>query len=198
MNSSFGPVVRIDAVVLAAGSSSRMGAVNKLVVPVDGVPMVRRVIDAAQSSRVERTFVVVRPGADEVCDCISEDVTVLVNEDAELGMSTSVRTGLEATDADGVVILLGDMPWIRADLIDTLIDAFEIGRVCVPTTEGRRGNPVLWSRELFGELADVDGDRGGRDLVDRGGDRVRWVDVGTDAILRDVDRPTDLHESPGP
>jgi molybdenum cofactor cytidylyltransferase len=113
------------------------------------------------------------------------------------GLSTSVRAGLDAVPAevDGAVICLGDMPQVRAELIDRLIAAFDPERgalVVVPTIEGKRGNPVVWSRRFFPELTGLEGDVGARHLIGRYTEAVVEVPLADKAALIDVDTPEAL------
>ena len=93
------------------------------------------------------------------------------------GLSTSVKTGLAAVpaEADGAIVCLGDMPQVRAPLIDKLIAAFDPERgalVVMPTIDGKRGNPVVWSRRFFPELMALEGDVGARNMI--AAMRKRW------------------------
>jgi molybdenum cofactor cytidylyltransferase len=119
------------------------------------------------------------------------------NPDYTDGLSTSLRTGLNAlpADVDGVVVLLADMPQVDVTLIDRLIAAFDPEKgalAVVPTIEGKRGNPVLWSRRFFPELAAVEGDVGARHLIGRYAEAVVEVPVTGSAALADVDTPEAL------
>jgi molybdenum cofactor cytidylyltransferase len=124
-------------------------------------------------------------------------VKTVHNPDYTDGLSTSLRTGLNAlpADVDGVVVLLADMPQVDVTLIDRLIAAFDPEKgalAVVPTIEGKRGNPVLWSRRFFPELAAVEGDVGARHLIGRYAEAVVEVPVTGSAALADVDTPEAL------
>jgi molybdenum cofactor cytidylyltransferase len=98
-------------------------------------------------------------------------------------------------EADGVVVCLGDMPQVDAALIDRLISAFDPERgalAVMPTIEGRRGNPVLWSRRFFPDLMAIEGDVGARHLIERYSEAVVEVPVAGKAALIDVDTPEAL------
>ena len=99
------------------------------------------------------------------------------------------------------MILLGDMPLVTPEIIGRLIAAFNPGEgraICVPVHEGRRGNPVLWGREFFAEIAKLDGDEGARRLLAAHADGLREVDAGSAAIHRDFDTPESLAELQAP
>ena len=95
-------------------------------------------------------------------------------------------------EADGAVVCLGDMPLIDAQLIDRLIDALRrtaANSIAVPVADGRRGNPVLWSRRFFRELMTLDGDIGARHLIAKHGEAVTQVPVEGDSAFLDIDTP---------
>ncbi|QDX80112.1 hypothetical protein B9N43_01880 [Denitratisoma sp. DHT3] len=194
---------RIAALVLAAGRSSRMGERNKLLCPVEGVPMVRRAVESALASRCAQVMVVSGHQSREVLAALEGcAVSRVFNPDYAAGMASSLRVGLQAlpADTDGVLVLLADMPWVAAAHLDQLIAAFDPARpeILVPERDGRRGNPVLWPRHDFAELERIEGDVGGRVLMQRHEERVRGVRFASDAIFADVDTPQALAETVRP
>lgn len=193
---------RIAALVLAAGRSTRMGGRNKLCCDVDGVPMVRRVVDAALASRCEQTLVITGYDAEAVATAIGEaPVTLVHNANHAEGIAASLRCGLRAVscNSDGAVIVLGDMPWVSAEHIDALIAAFDpvAPSIVAPQRDGRRGNPVLWPYRYFDAILALHGDQGARDLLKRHAATMTLVTVDDDAIFTDVDNPEDLERPPG-
>ena len=191
---------KVGAVILAAGQSRRMGAVNKLLADVDGLPMVTHIVDAAQASKAAPIVVVTGHESDRVRTALAgKDVVFVDNPDYAEGLSTSLRRGLNAlpADVDGAVICLGDMPNVTAGHLDRLIDAFspEAGRsVCVPTSAGKRGNPVLWARRYFREISEVAGDVGARHLIGAHEEAVHEVEMPDAGVLLDLDTPEALAE----
>lgn len=198
MSASAPGEVRVAAVVLAAGRSTRMGDANKLLAPIDGTPMIARVVDAALASRAEPVVLVTGHDAERVCAAIEgRDVQRAHTAGAFRGMSASLGAGLAALDdsIDAAIVCLGDMPWIEARHLDALIGAFAARsgcRICVPVHEGRRGNPVLWPKRHFAALRALAGDVGGRALLARHRGEVVPVPIAEDGVLRDVDTPDDL------
>jgi molybdenum cofactor cytidylyltransferase len=188
---------RIGAVILAAGQSSRMGS-NKLLAPVDGKPMVRHAVEAAVASAAEPVVVVTGNDGGAVRERLEGlAVRFIDNPDFSKGLSTSLKCGVSTlpADCDGALILLGDMPAVSAALIDTLIAAFDPmeGRsICVATRGGRRGNPVLWARRFFPEIAALEGDAGAKSLMTRHPDLLCEVEAADDAPLTDIDTPDAL------
>jgi molybdenum cofactor cytidylyltransferase len=189
---------RIAAIVLAAGRSTRMGAGNKLLADVAGKPMVRHAVEAALESQARPVLVVTGHQADDVRAALAGlDVTFVANPDFAQGLSSSLKAGIRAipADATGSLVLLGDMPRIGAPHLDAMIAAFASDAslpIVVPVHEGRRGNPVLWPADLFSEMLALEGDAGARSLLARHAHRVREIDLGTDAVLMDVDTPDAL------
>jgi molybdenum cofactor cytidylyltransferase len=189
---------RIAAIVLAAGRSTRMGAANKLVADVGGKPMVRHAVEAALASHARPVLVVTGHQADHVRAALAGlDVTFVANPDFAQGLSSSLKAGIRAvpTDATGALVLLGDMPRIGAAHLDAMIAAFasEAGAaIVVPMNQGQRGNPVLWPADHFSDMLALEGDAGARSLLARHAHRVREIDLGTDAVLMDVDTPDAL------
>jgi molybdenum cofactor cytidylyltransferase len=175
-----------------------MGDLNKLLAPIEGTPMVARVVDAALTARADPVVVVTGHDADRVAAAVSErDVIVAHNPNAARGLSTSLRAGLAmlAADVDATLVCLGDMPWVGAEHLDALIRAFAARRdrpICVPVHDGGRGNPVLWPARHFSELGALVGDVGGRQLLRRYREEIESVRMSDEAITRDVDTPADL------
>ncbi len=188
----------ITALVLAAGQSRRMGGANKLLCPVDGTPMLTRVVDSALKSRANPVIVVTGFEDRRVRHALEgREVTFVHNPDYAQGMATSLGRGVKAAprDTGGIIVCLGDMPHVAAAHIDRLIATHAADSecaICVPVFDGRRGNPVLWDRRFFAGLAAIEGDTGGRALLKRYADCVCTVEMEDSAILGDVDTPEDL------
>lgn len=190
-----GPVTDpVAAVVLAAGSSSRMAPQHKLLVQDGtGTAMVARVVDHVLSSTARPVIVVVGHRADEVRAALAGRPVQFVYAAAfEDGLSASLRTGINAVPkgARAALVCLGDMPLVTGPMIQRLIDAYDPdeGRsVIVPTYQGKLGNPVLWDRRFFPDMARLSGDMGARPLLDRYAEHVAPLELSSDAVLRDFD-----------
>ncbi|MDX1432119.1 MAG: molybdopterin-binding/glycosyltransferase family 2 protein [Gammaproteobacteria bacterium] len=190
---------RVAALVLAAGQSKRMGARNKLLERVDGVPMVAHAVDAARAAAGGRVYVVTGHEAARIAEALAgrEDVHFVHNPRYAEGLSTSLAAGLAALDADvdAALVCLGDMPRVTRAHIEALLAAFdpEEGRaICVPLWAGQRGHPVLWARRFFDDIATIKGDVGARHLLGEYADLVCEVPVADDGVLLDVDSPDAL------
>jgi len=189
---------RIAAVVLAAGRSTRMSGSNKLLAEIGGKPLIRIVVEQALASRAKPVIVVTGHERERVEAALAGlAVRFVHNPDFASGLGGSLRTGIAAVpaDADGAIVCLGDMPQVDAALIDRLIAAFDPEKgalAAMPTIDGKRGNPVLWSRRFFPDLMAIEGDVGARHLIGRYGEAVVEVPVTGKAALVDVDTPEAL------
>jgi molybdenum cofactor cytidylyltransferase len=188
----------VGALVLAAGQSRRMGTLNKLLIEIDGVPMVRRVVEMLRQSKVDPIVVVTGHEHERIAAALKDlGVTLAHNPEFAQGLSTSLKVGIAALggDVDGALVCLGDMPRVTAAEVDRLIGAFNPveGRgIVVPTLNGKRGNPVLWSKRFFPEMRQVAGDVGARHLIGAYPEMVAEVEMAGDGVLTDIDTPQAL------
>ena len=189
---------RIGALLLAAGQSRRMGGPNKLLAEIDGVPMVVRVAQRLLASRA-RPIVAVLGNQAEAIDAVLGKLPVerVRNPDFADGLSTSLKRGIATLpdDLEGVIVCLGDMPLISGRHLERLIAAFnplEGRAIIVPTRRGKRGNPVLWSKRFFAEMAGLAGDVGAKHLIGDHAELVAEVEMDDDAVLVDIDTPEAL------
>jgi molybdenum cofactor cytidylyltransferase len=197
-------VTRVGAVVLAAGQSARFRAAGgssatKLVETLGGEPIVRMAAEAALASRARPVIVVTGYARSAVEAALAGlDVETADNPEYSSGLASSLKVGLSAMPADvaGALVLLGDMPWIEARLVDALIDAFlanERALAALPTRGGRRGNPVLLRRGLFDAAMRLEGDEGARRLIcSLGADELIEVEAPDAGVIVDIDTPADL------
>src|SRR2546426_8588489 len=158
----------VGAVILAAGSSSRMPGSQKLLLDIDGVPMVRHVLEAASEGGCHQTVVVY--AEDDVKRAINGRAELVFNPKAQSGMASSMQVGLRAmrTEIEAAMILLGDQPLVGSRTVATLLRAWrrEGSRPAVAAA-GAEGwaPPVILSRELWGELFALTGDAGARQVL---------------------------------
>jgi molybdenum cofactor cytidylyltransferase len=159
----------IAGIVLAAGRSSRLGRPKQLL-PLHGEPLIRHTLRQVLASSLDEVILVIGHKADEVrAAAAGLPVECVLNADAAAGQSTSVRAGLAALspDVESAVFVLGDQPGVDPNVIDALVAAWRESRspVVAPRYEDRIGNPVLFDRRVFPELALLEGDAGARPVV---------------------------------
>lgn len=188
----------IIGVVLAAGASRRFGA-QKLLVPIAGVPLVRRTCESLLATPLAGLVVVLGRDAAAVSAVLEGlDLETVTNPRYGDGMSTSLRAGLLAIPdtARAVLVALGDQPGVGPAIVEPLIERYQAsgGPIVAPLyRRGVRGNPVLFDRSLFPELQRVSGDEGARSVIASDPSRVTLVPLDVDEPP-DVDRPGDLAE----
>ncbi len=191
---------KISAIVLAAGRSTRMGPENKLLKTIDGAPMVRQCVENLLVGRIDQVTVVTGYEREAVEAALREfPVSFVHNPDFCDGLSTSLKAGIaeQSDSTDAALVALGDMPLITPALIGKLISAFdpEEGRgICVPTFEGKRGNPVLWGADYFPAMAGLSGDTGAKHLLAEFSEAVCEVEAPERSVLQDFDTPEAFDE----
>ena len=189
---------RIAAIVLAAGRSTRMGPLNKMLAEIGGKPLVRIAAEQALASRAKPVIVVTGHQHEQVEAALAGlPVRFVHNPDYAEGLGTSLRTGIAAVPAEagGAIVCLGDMPQVDSGLIDKLLAAFDPEKgalIVVPSIDGKRGNPVVWSRRFFNELMAISGDVGARHLIGQYAEVMTEVQLSGEAALTDVDTPESL------
>ncbi len=188
----------VAGIVLAAGASRRMGAANKLLAEIEGIPMVARAVDAVLASGADPVLVVTGHESEKIRATLAgRAVRFVHNADYAAGLSGSLKAALAALpdEAEGALVCLGDMPLVTARHLARLVEAFRAEdrpAICVPTHEGRRGNPSLWHRRFFGEMGEVTGDAGARALIGAHADAVVEVEMPDPGVLVDIDTPEAL------
>ena len=173
---------------------------NKLLVPIDGVPLVRRVAGRIADAGFAEVVAVLGFEAERVAAALAGlAIRTVVNPEHEVGQMTSVRAGLAALGAPsaGVMICLGDMPALTTADYRAIAAGFFArarGTVLVPTYRGARGNPIVLDRPALADILARDARFGCRQYVARNADIVATLELGFDAILRDVDHPEDANK----
>ncbi|MGH7820823.1 MAG: nucleotidyltransferase family protein, partial [Candidatus Binatia bacterium] len=184
---------RIAAVVLAAGESRRMKGTNKLLMEVDGRPVVSRVVEAVREAGVPDIYVVVGHQADEIRRAVG-GVAFVENQAYATGMAASLRAGVAALpeDVDAALICLGDMPRLTAAAVRSVIDDFDPvmkREICIPTYDGKRGHPVLFAARFLPEIEALEGDVGARSVIERHAAVAHLVPVDDSGVVIDIDTP---------
>ena len=181
---------------MAAGSSRRFGS-DKLRQPISEVELV-----AAQACRhlheaVGKVIAVIRPGAEELAVTLAKaGASVKTCTRAEEGMGTSLAFGIKETiDADGWIIALADMPWIRPETIRKVAAALSDTPIVAPVYQGKRGHPVGFSRIFRDELLALSGDAGARQILEQHASQICRLDCDDPGILLDIDVPSDFADS---
>jgi molybdenum cofactor cytidylyltransferase len=190
---------KVAGLLLAAGASTRMGH-PKLLLPVEGRPMVERVLDECVRSDLDNVVVVLGNQSDRIAEALgalrrNPKVSLVVNPDYASGMSASIRAGLPEVekDYDHVMIVLADMPFVNADVINLLIHRY-LSSDCLMgavRVKGRRSHPVIFGRKTYPALMKLCGDAGARHLFQAPEKNFCLVDLGDAYDDQDIDTPED-------
>lgn len=187
----------IAGLVLAGGEGSRFGG-GKLVAELGGRPLVEHPIAALRAAGLERIVLVAGADADRICSEVdSETAEIVIAESWAKGQSATLATGVaELADAEAIVVVLGDQPFISPEAIKRLIGARGPGSLALRATyAGLAAHPTLFERELFPRLLELSGDLGARELLSE----VGAIEVPCDGLGSplDVDTPADLERARG-
>jgi len=185
----------ISAIVPAAGMSTRMGSLNKLLLPLEGKTMIERTVDTLIAAEIDEVVVVVGHQADLVKAAISgKGVRIVENPEYSEGMASSIRAGVAAASptADAIMICLADQPLLEPADLNSIVSAMHDARraarsIVVPFFKGQRGNPVILDATYRSAMIDVVGDIGCKKIIKQNPDKVYVIEMDTDHVVRDVD-----------
>ena len=190
--------LRVGAVLLAAGTGSRMGGVAKSLIRLQGVPLINRQLIALSGAGVDEVVVVTGFARDAVEASVSTfPVTLAYNADYALGQQSSVRVGLQALrgNFDAVLVVLADQPLLGAADLTELIAAFKkrpAGHVVVPVVDGQRGNPIVMDEVALADILASGTNLGCRHLVERQPELVHVHTSANTRFVTDLDTLADL------
>ncbi len=176
----------VSAIVMASGLSRRMGGVNKLLLPVDGKPLIAHTLSLIASAPALTESIVVTQNPEIRALARAHGARCVENPAPQLGQSQSVRLGTAAASGDFYLFLPGDQPYLRPSDIALLIRMAETGRIVSPRAEGQPSSPTLFCASFRDELLALEGDNGGGALKRRYADRVDYVELPRET-LRDID-----------
>lgn len=184
----------IAATILSAGMSSRMGY-PKALLRYRGRTFLQSILDVTAAVGISRRLVVLGPEPDRI---LSEHelrgVTLVTNLEMDLGPIGSIKASIEAIrvhPVDGLLVWPVDFPHVAVETVELMIDAFREtpGSIVVPSTQGKRGHPVLFPRSVFGELEAVADRDGARAVVRAAPERVIEVPVEDPAVVDELNTP---------
>ena len=197
-------MARVCGILLAAGESRRMGGVNKLTLPIEGVPMVRRMVQMLLLTELKDIVVVLGHEVDTIAALIDDlPVDIVINEHYAQGQMTTVHCGLAALGegvkstrqpCDGVMVCLSDQPLLNVDDVNSMIAVFSENRpegvarsVLVPTWKGQRGNPIILSSAHQEAILAGDRNLGCKNFISNNPDLVTTMEMPNDHVVVDLD-----------
>ena len=182
----------ISAIILAAGESKRMTLGNKLLLRKKNVPLIKITYENIKASKVDNISIVLGKNLEIIKNIISDqNVIFLKNNEYQKGISTSIKKGIENLNpaSIGVLICLGDMPLIKTDTYNEIIDAFykNNNQSVIPFFKKKRGNPILFSKLHFKELISISGDNGAKFFINDKKNEFLSISVSDEGVLLDID-----------
>jgi molybdenum cofactor cytidylyltransferase len=198
MTGTQNPNAQVSAVILAAGTSTRMGQAKQLL-PLGGTTVLARTIDNVRSAGLVEMVLVLGASAEairrQLPQSLLEGLKVVVNQAYRQGMASSLREGLSALDPQtgAALIILGDQPFVRPQTLHQIMAGYHRSgaQIVIPSYQGKRGNPVLLSRSVFPEVMALEGDTGCRAIFSNHLDAILKVKVEDPGILLDIDNQHD-------
>jgi molybdenum cofactor cytidylyltransferase len=198
MANTHNPNAQVSAVILAAGTSTRMGRAKQLL-PLGGTTVLARTIDNVRSAGLVEMVLVLGASAEairrQLPQSLLQGLKVVVNQAYGQGMASSLREGLSALDPQtgAALIILGDQPFIQPQTLHQIVAGYHRSGalIVIPSHQGKRGNPVLLSRSVFPEVMALEGDTGCRAIFPNHLDAILKVEVEDPGILLDIDNQDD-------
>jgi molybdenum cofactor cytidylyltransferase len=193
---------RVSAVVLAAGTSTRMGRAKQLL-PLGGATVLAQTIENVRAAALPEIVLVLGASAEairrQLPPSLLASLKIVVNPAYGQGMASSLRVGLSHVDArsDAALIVLGDQPFIQPQTVYQIMNGYHRTRapIVIPSYQGNRGNPVLLDRSVFSEVMALEGDIGCRAIFPNHLDAILKVEVEDPGILLDIDNEDDYERS---
>ncbi len=186
----------VGAVVLAAGKSERMKQ-NKLLLRLDGKTLIENVLDALETAEIKEQVVVLGYNLEEIVEVIKPrlgKVKIALNVDYEKGMVSSFQTGLIViSNVEAAFLVLGDQPMMDPNFLKAMVQKMETNSqalIVCPIHNGKKGHPLLFRRELFGEIMNLDETQTIRDVIHAHVDKLLMVEA-PDWSIMDIDTPED-------
>lgn len=193
----------VSAILLAAGESKRMGEQDKLFLKYKGDWIINHVMRNLWASKKSELIIVMQNNDNDLLNGQSSDeIKVAINPDYKKGMTTSIQVGVAAASdkSDGYMICLADQPLMQAQDYDDIIERFELlyahdpRCIVVPTFEGQKGNPVIFSNVYRDAILGHKEMEGCKQIVRESGVHVYKVAMSKNHILKDVDTPEDYEK----
>ncbi len=186
----------ISAILLAAGESRRMGSAKALL-HYQGQTFIARICNAFVTAGVDELIVVLGARADELRQALPTHpkLRTVVNARYTLGQLSSLMVGIGtlSPESEAAIVNLVDHPMIETETIQTLISSFRAAPlpILIASYQGKRGHPVLFSSQIYGEILAAPLDQGAKVIVRKDPSRVREIPLDDPGILADIDTPED-------
>ena len=180
----------ISAVLLAAGQSRRMNGQNKLSKKIQEIPLIKHSVNNILDSLVDELIIVLGYQREVIEKLIDNNkkIKIVFNEKFESGMASSIKTGLNhlSEKTDAFFICLGDMPLVNKDIYNQIIQSRNNKKeIFVPNYNGQQGNPILFSMSMKREIMRIQGDVGGKKILEQNKDKILNLSINNEVIISD-------------
>ena len=187
-------------IILAAGASTRLGRPKQLL-RLRGKYLIEWVLDAALASRLAIIVLVLGHAHHKILQALGAKIEhaklqIEINPLYQKGQSKSLQVGLSKVmnTYPAAMFLLADQPLVDASAIDYLLDSFWSAEkdICIPTIDGKRGNPVTFTNTLYPQIMNITGDMGARRVIRSHPERILEIEINNPHLFMDIDTPQDL------
>jgi len=183
--------MKIACIILAAGAAVRFGG-GKLAASLDGQPVIEYILGNIRDADFSRC-VIVAANEEMLATSRNYGIDGVVNDRPELGVSRSIRMGLEGlTDTDACMFCVADQPLLKRETLTGMLDAYAPGTILMVSHNGQSGNPVIYPASLYNELSNLTGEESGKTVACRHEDLLRLFHVTDASQLADIDTREDL------
>jgi molybdenum cofactor cytidylyltransferase len=185
----------INAIILAAGESKRMGKPKSLL-RFEDKTFLEQIISVLQRSLVDKVTIVLGAKAETIQRSIDlSGMDMVINKDYRKGQLSSLIAGLEKIppETEAILVCLVDNPFITTTIVDRIIGTFRQtkGAIVVPAFNNKRGHPALFAKSLFKEIVNAPAEEGARSVVYSNEDKLVEVETSERAVLVHIDTPED-------
>jgi len=191
----------ISAIMLAGGQSSRMNGENKLIKEIEGIPLIKHSIKNILASGVDEVIIVLGFEKEIVEKCIEENkkIKCVYNKNYKTGIASSIKTGLIniSKNSEAFFICLGDMPKVNQNVYNKMIKVrYKYNKklkpqykkeIFIPTYEGQKGNPILFSKFFKEKIMQINGDVGGKKILELNKNKILNILFNTNSVILDFD-----------
>ena len=179
----------ISAILLAAGQSKRMTGENKLTKEIQGIPLIKYSVKNILASSIDELIIVLGYQNEIIEKLIdkNEKIKFVFNKDFKTGMASSIKKGLNhlSNNNEAFFICLGDMPWVKSDIYNLLIQSKGKKEIIIPTYNGQQGNPILFSVTFKDKIRTVEGDSGAKKIIATNKDKILICDTNDINVTKD-------------
>ena len=180
----------ISVILLAAGQSRRMNGENKLIKIFKDKPLITHSVKNILASSIDELIVVLGYQREIIEKLIDNNkkIKIVFNEKFESGMASSIKTGLNhlSEKTDAFFICLGDMPLVNKDIYNQIIQSRNNKKeIFVPNYNGQQGNPILFSMSMKREIMRIQGDVGGKKILEQNQDKILNLSINNEVIISD-------------